>query len=491
MIDNENKDIINEPEITDESTVNESNVNIGSIPATDSEVSPEESTANEEIIVDDFDDKLSPEKEFVRVARKSTLKKQVAQARSNIKEENVSRTQTKVAVLPKHLTDKYKKKSKNEKKSWFEPAGYTETVSTVHGILKTVVYIIFITMIGCFLAYYLVTRINDLYAFIKPSDEVEISIPENATINEISDILYDAGIIEYPNFFKLYAKLKNANERYEFTAGSYVVNPMMNYDELFLKLEGTVERTIKIMTIPEGFTVDEIIDLFVKEGLGTKEGFENVIQNYDFEYDFVKELDKLDLSKRKYRLEGYLYPDTYEVYTGKNPEYYIYKLLDRFDEIMIQKYKDRAAELGFTVDQIITLASMVEKEAKFPADFEGVACVFHNRLKNPASYPKLESDATVVYAIQTVTGNRLTEVKPEHLTFQSPFNTYTNDGLPTGPIASPGYQAITSALYPGASDNYFFVSNLEGVTYFAQTLRQHQANIKKVEEENAEFLSGQ
>ncbi len=402
-----------------------------------------------------------------------------------------SRTQTKVAVLPKHLTDQYKRSSKNNKKSWFEPAGYTESVSTIHSVLKTVVYIIFITMMGCFLAYFAITRINDLYAFVKPTDEVEVTIPENATINEIGKILHDAGIIEYPDFFKIYAELKNASERYEFKSGKYVLNPMMNYDELFVTLEGTIERSIKRITIPEGYTVDEIIDLFVQEGLGTKEGFENVIQNYDFEYDFVEELDKLDLSGRKYRLEGYLFPDTYEVYTGKSETYYIYKLLDRFDEIFIQKYKDRATELGFTIDQIVTLSSMVEKEAKLAADFEGIACVFHNRLKKPATFPKLQSDATAVYAIQILTGERITEVLPEHLTVNSPFNTYIVDGLPAGPISCPGYQAITCTLYPGESSYYYFVSNLEGTTYYASTKSEHDKNIAKVKAENEEYIASQ
>ena len=230
----------------------------------------------------------------------------------SLSDESQSSTATKVAVLPKKYTDLYSKKDENKKKSWFEPAGYTETVSTVHSVLKTVAYIVTITLVGCFLAYFAITRINDLYAFVKPDDEVEITIPDNATVNEITDILYDAGIIEYPSFFKLYAELKNASSRYEFKGGSYVVNPMMNYDELFIVLEGTVERTVKRITIPEGYTVEEIIDLFVSEGLGTKEGFENVIQNYDFEYDFIAELDAMDYTQRKYRLEGYLYPDTYE-----------------------------------------------------------------------------------------------------------------------------------------------------------------------------------
>ena len=407
----------------------------------------------------------------------------------SLSEDSQSSTATKVAVLPKKYTDLYSKKNEPKKKDWFEPAGYTETVSTVHSILKTVAYIVTITLVGCFLAYFAITRINDLYAFVKPDDEVEITIPDNATVNEITDILYDAGIIEYPSFFKLYAELKNASERYEFKVGSYVVNPMMNYDELFIVLEGTVERTVKRITIPEGYSVEEIIDLFVSEGLGTKEGFENVIQNYDFEYDFIAELDSKDYTKRKYRLEGYLYPDTYEVYTNKSEAYYIYKLLDRFNELFSEKYRERAEALGYTMDEIVTLASIIEKEGSNPADFETISSVFHNRLKDPR-YPKFESCATIVYAIQMDTGVHIQKVTAKEQDYESPYNTYKYEGFPPGPISCPGYEAITCALYPEKSSYFYFVSSIEGETFFAKTLSEHNNNIAKVDQLDKEYLEG-
>ncbi len=458
---------------------------------------PEEAVANQENIDDDDDVKIfaSPDTSPAEAEAENepdmfNLTAADTYTDLSIDEENTSRTQTKVAVLPKRLTEKYVKTDKPKKKSWFEPAGYTETVSSIHSVLKTVVFIIFITMLGCFLAYYAITRINDLYAFVKPSDEVEITIPENATVGEITDILYDAGIIEYPSFFKLYAEIKNASEVYEFVAGTYVLSPMMNYDEIFIKLEGTLERTIKRITIPEGYSVDEIIDLFVSEGLGTREGFVNTIQNYDFEYDFIDELNTLDLSKRKYRLEGYLYPDTYEFYTEKSEAYYIYKLLDRFEEMYNDEFKKRADDLGYSMNQIITIASMIEKEAKFHADFEFVSEVFHNRLKNPSSYPKLESDATVLYAYEMVNGEKLTEVLPEHLTVESPYNTYLVSGLPEGPISNPGFEAILAALYPEVKGYYYFVSSLDGTTLFGETYSEHQKNIKAVKELDDKFLAG-
>lgn len=398
-----------------------------------------------------------------------------------------TKSATKLAVLPKKYAEKYKKKPANNKKSWFEPAGYTESVSTIHNIIKTIVYIIFITVVGCFLAYYMITRINDLYAFVKDTDEVEVVVPENATVNEIADILYEAGIIEYPSFFKFYAELKNASERYDFKAGTYVVNPMMNYDQLFLWLEGTSEQSIKRITIPEGYTVDDIIDLFVAEGFGTREGFINTIQNYEFENEFVKQIDMSPEGGRHYRLEGYLYPDTYDVYTGKSEAYYIYKLLDRFEEVYSEKFQERADALELTMDQIITIASMIERETKIHNEYEIVSSVFHNRLNSRAKYPNLESDATVVYAIQIATGERVGELSKEDLNIDNRYNTYRYEGLPPGPISNPGYEAIASALYPESTKYYYFVSSLEGETFFATSYSQHQANIEKVKKLNEEY----
>lgn len=407
---------------------------------------------------------------------------------TNVPETKDSKSATKLAVLPKKYSSKYSPKpAAKKKKSWFEPAGYTESVSTVHNIIKTIIYIIFITVVGCFLAYYVITRINDLYAFVKDTDEVEIVVPENATVNEIADILYEAGIIEYPSFFKFYAELKNASERYAFKAGTYVVNPMMNYDQLFLWLEGTREQSIKRITIPEGYTVDEIINLFVAEGFGTREGFINAIQNYEFDNEFIKLIDNSPERGRHYRLEGYLYPDTYDVYTDKSEEYYIYKLLDRFEDIYSEKFQERAAELGLTMDQVITIASMIEKEAVIHNEYEVVSSVFHNRINNFVQYPNIESDATVVYAIQLATGKRVTELSEEDLKIDSKYNTYLYKGLPPGPISNPGYEAIASALYPENTKYYYFVSSLEGETFFAETYAAHQKNIAKVAELNKQY----
>ena len=356
----------------------------------------------------------------------------------------------------------------------------------VASLIKAILYIVVVVAVAGLLSYYIIVFGNDMYAFVKSDEEVEVTIPEYATVDEIADILGDAGVIKYPRLLVLYAKLKKIDKNYEFIAGDYTVNGMMNYDELFYAFVPHKSYETVRLTIPEGYTVDEMIKLFTENGIGTRDKFIDVINNYDFDFEFVKALDATDLTGRTYRLEGYLYPDTYEFYKGSSEETVIYKMLNRFDVIFSDSFYEVANNLGYSVDQIITLASMIEKEARYSADYEQVSSVFHNRLNDPANYPYLESDATIMYAIQVRDGERKTSLTGEDLSYDTPYNTYLYKGLPPGPIANPGYEAITCALYPAKTKYYFFVSDNFGNTYFSRTNAEHNAAKAKVAKINAE-----
>jgi len=154
------------------------------------------------------------------------------------------------------------------------------------------------------------------------------------------------------------------------------------------------------------------------------------------------------------------------------------KLLKRFNEVFIEAYAIKAEQLGYTVDEILTLASMVEKEGGTQSDFFNISSVFTNRLNNAARYPFLESDATIVYAIEHDTGEHVNPTR-EHLSYESPYNTHTNKGLPPGPIANPSASAIRAALYPADTKYFFFVSASATVTYYAETLDEHNANVAR------------
>lgn len=352
-----------------------------------------------------------------------------------------------------------------------------EGTNTVISIVKAIVYIMFVLVVSAFLAVGIIKVGNDVFAFVKSDEIIEVTIPEGAARDDVAKILADNNVISYPKIFSIYSKLRKDDG--EYLAGTYSVSPMMNYDALIAEFKPkTVYGTCKI-TIPEGYTTDEIIDLFLEAGIGTREGYVDVIQNGDFDYWFVKELEDGGINPdRIYRLDGYLFPDTYEFYLNSSEWTVINKLLKRFSQIFTKEYRDQCDVLGYTVDEIVTLASIIEKEAASPSEFFLVSSVFHNRLNAPQSYPCFESDATVVYAIQHETGERTVD-----LNYDTQYNTYKHAGFTPGPISSPSASAMLAALSPQSSNYYFFVSH-NNVTYFSSTKAEHDAYIRHFANEN-------
>ncbi len=350
-------------------------------------------------------------------------------------------------------------------------------VSAVMSLVKAVIYIVAIVAISVTLSIFIVRTANDVFKFVGDEKLITVEIPEYATIEEIGTILGEAGVIEYPWAFNLWSNLKeNPEKPPTFIAGTYEVSTMLNYDYLRSTFKKKTIREEVRITIPEGFTVDEIINLFVEENkIGTKEGFIDAINNYDFDYRF---LDTLQPSPdRLYRLEGYLFPDTYYFYSDSSEVAVLTKLLDNFEKKFIDEYYDRCLDLGITVDEAIILASMVEKEARYADEMGNISSVFHNRLKYKATYPYLQSDATIIYAIQHDTGSRLDMMTGEDTEYETAYNTYLHKGLPPGPIANPGLNAIVYALYPSETEYFYFVANQSGRSLFAKTDKEHEQNI--------------
>ena len=254
------------------------------------------------------------------------------------------------------------------------------------------------------------------------------------------------------------------------------------------------------VTIPEGYTVDQIIDLFTSMGIGPREKFVEAINEYPYQHEFIKELEKLGYSKdRKYRLEGYLYPDTYYFYKDSAEYLIINKLLNNFyNKFWIyyeSTFKEDIEKAGLTFDDIVTLGSMIQSEAKLEIDFEYISYVFRNRLSHPKSFPRLESDATIQYILLSRGEPRAEDLTAEQLAIDDPYNTRIYEGLPPGAICNPGFDALSAAIYPdmpldaesNGVDAYFFVSNKAGKTYYAQTLSEHNENVKQVKKDNASY----
>ena len=180
----------------------------------------------------------------------------------------------------------------------------SEGANTIISVIKAVTYIVAVIVVSVFLSMFIILVGNDIFAFVKDDTMVEVTIPEYATVGDIADILYENSLIEYPGIFELYSKFGGSSTGSEFVAGTYTVHPMMNYDELLAAFKKKAPSGISRITIPEGYTTDEIIDLFVSYNIGTRERYVEVINNYDFDYWFIDELEANGVSSdRFYRLD--------------------------------------------------------------------------------------------------------------------------------------------------------------------------------------------
>lgn len=341
--------------------------------------------------------------------------------------------------------------------------------TAITSLLKGIVYIVAVLVISVFASWTIIEVANDVFAFVKSDEAVTVVIEEEMTVTDVAQMLHANGIIKYPTMYELFIRLKE--ESTEYLVGEYEISPSMNYgdiNDMFTYIAYTREQVS--VTIPEGYTVDQIIDLLVKNGVGTREGFVAAINEFDYDYRFMEGLENLD-PERTYRLEGYLFPDTYFFFKDMSEVDAINKFLENFERKVSEEYYERADVLGMSMDDLIILASMIQAEGISLSDFENISSVFHNRLANPRTYPKLQSDATLQYILD----KRKTALTASDLQIDSKYNSYMYNGLPPGSICNPGLDAIVCALYPAETSYYYFLADGRGNTYFSETLEEHEA----------------
>lgn len=292
-----------------------------------------------------------------------------------------------------------------------------------------------------------------------PGGEVTVHIESGMTASRIYDLLKEHKVIASKTAFGLYAKSSAA----EYKPGYHPMRRSMGYEaaaEQLKKIVPTVQGEMMV-TFPEGLELREFAAVLEEKGLKTADAFISAA-NAKFDYDFLPPVSDG-------YLEGYLFPDTYSIAPEMSCEDIINMMLRRFGDIYTQQYRARAQELGMNTHEIITLASIIEREAAAAGERELVSSVFHNRLKS-SDYPYLQSCATVQYILS----ERKAVLSNADIAIDSPYNTYIYKGLPKGPIASPGKASIEAALYPADTDYYFFVSNGDGTQTFSKTFEQHQ-----------------
>ena len=349
-----------------------------------------------------------------------------------------------------------------------------------------------VVLIGVMLGLYSVTGVNDLLAINRMDDSsVTVSIPKNPTVDTVTDALYRSGVIKEPGYFKLYAFITKSNT---FAQGDYEMTRNMDYQAIISNLEGNQARTdIVEVTLFEGMNVYEIADKLEEENaISSKDEFLKLCNSdkFDNDFDFLKAIENSD--ERYFKLEGYLYPDKYEFYVNEDPASVIYTLLNNYEKRMYEKQafdgydklysvNKMIEEKGnvYTLDEIMTIASIIQAEAADTTDMYYVSSILHNRLEAEKylGVSKLGLDSTKYYPYRSK--DKLpagTDAK----TYKSRYDTYDSEGLPPGPICSPGMEAIKAALNPYSSSYFFFCHDKNGNPYYASTIYEHEANLEAI-----------
>ncbi len=312
-------------------------------------------------------------------------------------------------------------------------------------------------------------------------------VDNSDSASRIATKLYEAcgegkpGLISNTAVFKVYVDFVGKANKLK--AGTYILSKNMDIPQIVDTIcAGNPPKATAKFTVQEGYTISGILWALGQAGMTVdQQAFLALCNNEEAfsKYEFLALIEKDQDKPRDYLLEGYLFPDTYEIYIDAQPETIINKMLVRFNEIFTDEYIARAQELGMTIDDVVTLASIIEREASVAEDFPRVSAVFHNRLR---AGQKLESCATMQYVLKV---NKFVYTN-EELATDSPYNTYMYDGLPAGPISNPGKLAIEAALYPNEeflAADYRYFCNMElpenKALVFARTYEEHIANIEK------------
>ncbi len=329
---------------------------------------------------------------------------------------------------------------------------------------------------------------KEFFGIDKSASSYLITVPKGADVNQVMELMTSdqekrgkEPIIRVKPLFELLVKIKErGGNTLEFVPGEHKLSPNMGYSDILSELISVdyIERTTVRLTFTEGKTLNEIAQLLEKEGVCPADTFIYYFNNGLSDYDFIDKIPKATANSLRYhRMEGYLFPDTYEFYkaidmeTMEDADYEIIlrKIYDNFEEKYTEEFEARAEELGMTMDDIVILASMIQKEAKDNADMYYVSSVFHNRINDPDDFGGFESNPTSNYA------DWLREQPGTTESMARAYDTYDTQGLPPGAICNPGLEALTAALYPADTNYYFFCAG-NGQVFYAETYEEHKQN---------------
>lgn len=327
--------------------------------------------------------------------------------------------------------------------------------------IKDVLIFTFVSLITVGLIHFYIV----LFLPISPGGEwKEVVIQKGMNFKEITSLLKKEGIIKNDFLFDLLGRTSGVTRKVR--AGYYSLSPSMPMIEILktLKKGMIIEYSL---TIPEGLTIEDIADAIEKPGLSRREDFISITKDRGFIKSIGFDADSL---------EGYLFPDTYLLPKGVTSQEIAERMINRFREVITPEIENRAKEIGLTMGEVITLASIIEREAQIDSERALVSAVYHNRLRKGMH---LQADPTAIYGRK-----RLNEkITKKDLKIKSPYNTYKILGLPPGPIANPGLKSIKAALHPADVDYLFFVSKNDGTHHFSRTAVEHNEAVLRYQKE--------
>ncbi len=418
-----------------------------------------------------------------------TLSEESAEETVAVEETSESKEIAEEAEQPAKNRRDIPKKGRPKKKDGYGLLG-------IPHIFATIIWLVLILAIGVSLGRVLWVCCADVMAFGKSDQKVTITITAEDTIDTISQKLGQANLVRYPNLFKMFAEITGKDE--DICVGTFTLSPQLDYNAMINAMySSTNKRGVVDVMFPEGYNCAQIFKTLETKGVCTVAELEEYAANGELkEYWFLEGVTRGD----KYCLEGYLAPDTYSFYLNDSPRRVLEKLLNEFDDRFTDKMKEdfktiqatfaaRLRSKGFTaayieehkltLHQVVTLASVVQKEAASVNEGFDIASVFYNRLSNP-NILSLGADATVYYAIGDYFGE-IDELTAEHLNVDSPYNTRKNKGIPPGPICNMGVQALYAALEPNDTNyNYFVYDRNNSAHRFAVTESEHNQNVAEL-----------
>lgn len=343
------------------------------------------------------------------------------------------------------------------------------------GCAGTVVYVIAVLGISIVLSLVTIFVANDVFAFVAEDANVPFTVSQNAQIADLSEQLDNAGVLHYGSVFKLFVNITGKNQ--SVLAGDYMLNPKMDYTQVIRALTQSESKDTITITVPEGYSVEQIKKLLLDNHVCTEDAADKALNEYSFKHTFLQD----EKPAKEGWLEGYLFPDTYEIYKGNSTVVStINKMLNNFDEKFTDEMQEKADEMNRSMRDIITIASLIEREAQKDDEYDRIAGVIYNRLNNADAFPFLQVDAAVLYGLGRTSG----ELSKADLEKDTPYNTYTQRGLPPGPICNPGMKSIQAALNPEENDYYYYVAMPDGSHLFATSNDEQNDNIARA---NAAF----